>query len=281
MRVEHLSTYAADQLSATRRAHQAAQTSQTVAEIAAMEAEARVLAARSSKSLWRRALRVASADERAAQADRQAAGHQAVAAASEVERATIRVSQQSKGERGEQALVDALASTLSDDWIAFTGYQTKNGEADVALVGPDGVWVIEVKNRRVRLHVAGPDRWYYDKLSMSGRTQGQGEACDNGGRVWGKQASEAAGALWRWLDRQGHAVPVRTAVVLMDDMAEVVVHGEPGVDLVTARVPDLLVTMKVRSTPLAGDRRRTIESLIRRDHNHSMRLRAERAERRG
>ncbi len=69
------------------------------------------------------------------------------------------------------------------------------------------------------------------------------------------------------------------AVVLMDEMAEVVLHGEPGVDLVTARVPDLLVTLRVRSTPLAAAQRRSIESLIRRDHSHTERLRAERAER--
>lgn len=281
MRVEHLSTYAADQLTETRRAHHAAQTSQAEAEIAAMEAEARVQAARASKSLWRRALRMASAEERAAEADHQAAGRQAVEAASATEAATIRVSQRSKGERGEQALVAALAGALSDDWVAFTGYLTKKGEADLVLVGPDGVWVIEVKNRRVRLYVAGPDRWYFDKLSSSGRAQGQEQARDRGGRgrVWGQQASEAAGALWWWLDRQGQAVPVRTAVVLMDEMAEVVLHGEPGVDLVTARVPDLLVTLRVRSTPLAAAQRRSIESLIRRDHSHTERLRAERAER--
>ncbi|MEZ5406547.1 MAG: nuclease-related domain-containing protein [Acidimicrobiales bacterium] len=279
MRVEPLSTYAADQLSESRRAHHAAQSSQAEAEIAAMEAAARAEHARSSKPLWRRALRVASAEERAAQADQQAAGQRAAVAASQTELTTIRVSQRSKGERGEQALLAALAGALSDDWMAFTGYQTKRGEADLVLVGPDGVWVVEVKNRRVRLYVAGPDRWYVDKLSSSGRAQGQAEAHDAGGRVWGRQASEAAGALWRWLDRQGHAVPVRTAVVLMDDMAEVVLHGESGVDLVTARVPDLLVTIQVRSTPLAAAQCRAIESLIRRDHEHTMRKRAERAER--
>ncbi len=280
MRVEHLSTYAADQLSLSRRAHHAARSSQSEAEIAAMEAEARMLQARSSKSLWRRALRVSSAEERAAHSDHQAAGLQAELAASEAEHTTIRVSQQTKGERGEQALLAALAEALGDDWIAFTGYLTKKGEADLVLVGPDGVWVIEIKNRRVRLYVAGPDRWYYDKLSLSGRAQGQAAACDNGGRVWGRQASEAAGALWRWLDRQGHAVPVRAAVVLMDSMAEVVLQGESGVDLVTARASDLLVTIQVRSTPLAVSQRRTIESLIRKDHAHTVHQRAERAERR-
>ena len=282
MRVEPLSTYAADQLAASRRARQHAQASQAEAEIAAMEAEARVHQARSSKPLWRRALRVASTDERMAQTDHQAAGQRVVAAASETEQATIRVGQRSKGERGEQELVAALAGALSDEWIAFTGYLTKKGEADLVLVGPDGVWVIEVKTRRVRLYVAGPDHWHIDELSRSGRTQGRAEARDRGGqgRVWGRQAGEAAGSLWWWLDRKGHAVPVRTAVVLMDDMAEVVVQGESGVDLVTARVADLLVTIKVRSTPLTLAQRRIIESLIRTDHDHTVRQRAERPERR-
>lgn len=275
MRVEHLSTYATDQLLASRQAERAAHASQTAAELASLEAEARVARARSSKSVWRRLLGVASTEEKAARVDQQQAVHRAAQAAAETAQASIQVSQRSKGERGEQALLAALAQ-LGDDWIAFTGYQTKAGEADVVLVGPDGVWVIEVKTRRVRLTIAGPDRWYIDKLSASGRSQGQDVATDGGGRVWGRQASDAADALGRWLERQGHTVAIRSAVMLMDPMAEIVVHGDAGVDLVSARPPDLLVTVRIRATPLTADQRRAIEGLIRRDHAHTTKRRAER-----
>ena len=105
----------------------------------------------------------------------------------------LRTTQRSRGEEGEQRLEDAL-SHLSDDWIMFRSYQSKRGEADAVLVGPDGVWVIEVKNHRVRLTVDG-DQWHIDRLSTAGRPQGRQPATDRGGRPWGRQAGDAAQSL--------------------------------------------------------------------------------------
>jgi hypothetical protein len=46
-------------------------------------------------------------------------------------------------------------STLSNDWVLLRGYRNRRGETDPVLVGPAGVWAIEVKRRRVLLHAVG------------------------------------------------------------------------------------------------------------------------------
>lgn len=274
MRVERLSTYASDQLQASRRFQQSARNKQSMAEITRMETEANVAAARGSKSLWRKAFRVRSAAERAALADDDAARRQQADTTTAHSHAAVRVLQRSKGEEGEAALVAAL-SHLTHDWIMFCGYQSKGGEADAVLVGPDGVWVVEVKHRRVRLTVDGP-QWYYDQLSSKGRVYERRPAHDGGGRVWGRQASDAAAALGRWLARHHQTVPIRTAVVLTAPGAQIALCRNPGVDLVTTSPAQLEQAMRARATPLTPSSRRTIEDLIQRDHTHTEQVRQSR-----
>src|ERR1041384_8370166 len=49
--------------------------------------------------------------------------------------------------------VTAYLGVLSDEWTLLRGYANRRGELDHLLVGPRGVWAIEVKGRGIRVHV--------------------------------------------------------------------------------------------------------------------------------
>lgn len=275
MRVEELSTYGADQLNVSRRRTQDAEIERDLAAVSQMETAVQLDTARRSKSLLRRVFRRSTEDEQAAQADHEVASRRADRAGAAQEAASVRVRQRETGERGEERLSHAMTQRLSDEWIMFRGYMSKRGEADAVLVGPRGVWVVEVKTRRVRLFIDGED-WQYQKLSRAGRAYERGPAVDGGKRVWGRQASDAAASLGWWLDHNDRSAPTRTAVVLMATGAEVAECRTPGVDLVTVGPAELEKVM--RQAPLSIDllHQRDIEDLIRRDHAHSIAQRAKR-----
>lgn len=43
----------------------------------------------------------------------------------------------------------SVLSVLSNDWRLFRGYANRRGEVDLLLVGPQGIWAVEVKGRAV------------------------------------------------------------------------------------------------------------------------------------
>jgi hypothetical protein len=155
------------------------------------------------------------------------------------------------------------------------GYRNRRGETDHVLVGPAGVWAVEVKRRRVLLHAVG-DRWWYQRISAGGRGYESEWAVDGGGRNWSQQVGQIAHDLAVWLERQGHQVLVRTAVMLMHEQARLVECVEPGVDFVGTDPRQLLdAIIRWFPTPLDTETCRDIVRLIERDHNfHAKRRRA-------
>jgi hypothetical protein len=169
------------------------------------------------------------------------------------------------GVEGEK-VIPQLLSPISDRWKLFNGYRNRRGEIDHVLVGPKGLWAIEVKNRRIQLEVDGR-RWWLRKLDKMGNPVGdQAPAVDGGGRDWGRQVGEPGRALAERLASRGFQVPVRTAVVLVDGRARVTRCIDAGVDLVTHELQELIDAISSRPVPLDDGQRETIESLIREDH---------------
>ena len=275
MRVEQLSTYGADQIGKARRTTQTTRSEVDRAEIEFLESQARLTAARRSRPLFRRLFGLPSADERAAQAAHEQATRELHRAGAKRASAEARTRQREVGEWGEEQLTTGLSHWLSDEWLLFRSYLSKRGEADGVLVGPRGLWVVEVKTRRVALHINGDD-WHYDQLDRGGRPVRRARAVDAGGRTWGRQASDAAQALHWWLTRNDHHVPLRTAVVLMAPQARIASCVRPGVDLVAVGLDDL--ALRARSGPLSIEpsQQRDIERLVRRDHDHTLAQRARR-----
>lgn len=185
-----------------------------------------------------------------------------------------RLAQQSAGVVAEDRMTVALQS-LSDDWLLFRGYANHKGEVDHLLVGPAGVWAIEVKGRGVTVHVDG-DRWWYEKFDRYGNLVEQGALADRGGRSWGRQVTDIADTLQNFLHRQGVTVTVQTAVVVIHDRASL--GSARNLNAVVSVGTEYLMD-RIRREPVSLDASTCskIAQIIRRDHEfHATRRQARR-----
>jgi hypothetical protein len=266
MRIEYLSDHARDQLGIAQ---------QQVATSAADEAACRrlharavndVKTARRGRPLWKRILALPSGDERDARGRVMQAEQAIRQTTQDLGRGHHRVQQQAAGVQGEDALTWNLAR-LTDEWVMLRGYQNRRGEADHLLVGPLGVWAIEVKRRAVRVHIVG-DQWAYEKLDRWGNVVETGLATDRSGRSWAHQVTDVADDLAAWLRKNGHPVAVRTAVMLMHERAQIGRHEQLTVDLVANDADHLLAALSApgRVTALSPQECGAIVRLIERDH---------------
>lgn len=175
-----------------------------------------------------------------------------------------RRAQQASGIGGEEAMTAALG-VLSDEWVLFRGYANRRGEVDHLLVGPGGVWAIEVKVRGVQIHVAG-DQWRYEKFDRYGNRVEQGVLADRRGRSWGRQVADVAGELEAFLASRGQDVNVRSAVVVLHDRAEVGSCRDLRVDLLCVGSDCLLEGVGTAWGQLPRPDREAVARLVRRDH---------------
>lgn len=84
----------------------------------------------------------------------------AVGLATLMSRHLRRVRTFTQGRRGEDATVEVLRTALDARWTLFRNLQLpgRKDDLDVVLVGPGGVWVLEIKAYRVQLRVQA-GRW--------------------------------------------------------------------------------------------------------------------------
>jgi hypothetical protein len=274
MRVEELSDHAGDQRRATNRQRNLTLADRDGWEIRREEAHAEWEAARRAQPLWRRALRAPSSEVRAALERVTEAAVQATHADGLSRALVDREQSQTAGVEGERKLEIELAS-LSDDWLMLRGYRNRRGETDCVLVGPGGVWAVEVKNRNAVLRVIDDD-WSFEKLDSRGRVVNAGPATDGSGRTWARQVADVAEDLGRWLDRNGHAIEVHTAVMLVHHKARIAQCLRPGVDLVATEIAKLRDQLTRPGAVLSAAERNAIGDLIRRDHRHYEEIRRRR-----
>jgi len=100
------------------------------------------------------------------------------------------------GIAGEQLVAAELGRALADDWTLLRGYRNRRGEIDHLLVGPGGLFAIEVKNINATVYVDG-DRWRADKYDNYGNLVEQRPIADRRGRSPSEQLNEPAGELER------------------------------------------------------------------------------------
>ena len=118
------------------------------------------------------------------------------------------------GFSGEQHAATHWANLLDDRWTLISGYLSRRGEVDQILVGPGGVFAIEIKNLNGVIHCDG-DRWWRDKYDRYGNLVREGELIeDRAGRSPSVQLNEVADALEAELKRRGLAVGVTRAIAL-------------------------------------------------------------------
>jgi hypothetical protein len=187
-----------------------------------------------------------------------------------------RRAQQAAGIAAEDQMTAAL-SALSDDWILFRGYANGGGEVDHLLVGPGGVWAIEVKMRAVRVKVDG-DAWTYEKFDRYGNLVEEGVLEDRGGRSWGRQVSDIAQALERTLHRAERPLDVQTAVVVLNERAQLGSHRDLRVDLLSIGWGPVLQRLRAAPPLLNAPGRVAVAKVVRADHAvHAARREARRS----
>lgn len=274
MRVEFLSDHVGTLLDEAKQQRRTVLDDEAAGWTGLYEAGAALESARRQKPLWRRALSLSSAEEKSASELLQQAQRQIDQSGARRQVADQQFQRTAAGARAENNLAAGLSS-LSDQWILLRGYKNRGGETDSVLLGPKGLWAVEVKSSRGCLSVDG-DRWTLEKLDKRGRVVEQKPAQDNGGRSWGRQVTEVAQGLAAWLDRNRCEVRVHTAVLVLNERATIGRCHQPGVDLIGTRPEHLLKAVDDRGAPIGSDQREKILELIRRDHRHHNTRRAKR-----
>lgn len=169
------------------------------------------------------------------------------------------------GRNGERRVARELGEVLDDEWTLFRGYRNARGEIDGVLVGPRGVFAIEVKERSVRVFIHG-DSWTAEKINKYGKPYGgRFRFRDGGGRSPARQVTEPANALSGWLRRNKQEIRVTPVVLLSHSSARIGSISQPTVR-VESSVGRLLEFIEGVRGSLDAKKRADIERLVRRDH---------------
>jgi hypothetical protein len=176
------------------------------------------------------------------------------------------------GIAGEQLVATELGRALDDDWTLLRGYRNRRGEIDQLLLGPRGLFAIEVKNLNATVHVDG-DRWRADKYDNYGNLVEQRPVADRMGRSPSAQLNEPADDLERFLAERGQPAGIQRVVVLAHRRSALGRVSNPTV-LALASPGDLLTLIGNSAGRLDRGQRAAITALIRRDHEfHGQRRR--------
>jgi len=176
------------------------------------------------------------------------------------------------GIAGEQLVATELGRALDDDWTLLRGYRNRRGEIDQLLLGPRGLFAVEVKNLNATVHVDG-DRWRADKYDNYGNLVEQRPVADRMGRSPSVQLNEPADDLERFLAERGQPTGIQRVVVLAHRRSALGRIRNPTVLALTSP-GDLLTLIGNSAGRLDRGQRAAIAALIRRDHEfHGQRRR--------
>ena len=176
------------------------------------------------------------------------------------------------GIAGEQLVAVELGRALDDDWTLLRGYRNRRGEIDHLLLGPRGLFAIEVKNLNATVYVDG-DRWRADKYDNYGNLVEQRPIADRRGRSPSVQLNEPADDLERFLRERGQPVQVQRVVILAHRRSRLGAVRNPAV-LVGTSAGDVLALIGNPADRLSPGQRAEIQRLIQHDHEfHGQRRR--------
>jgi len=175
------------------------------------------------------------------------------------------------GIAGEQLVATDLGRALGDDWTLLRGYRNRRGEIDHLLLGPRGLFAIEVKNLNATVHIDG-DRWRADKYDNYGNLVEQRMIADRRGRSPSEQLNEPAAELERFLHDRGQPVTVQRIVVLTHRRSRLGPHRNATVRVGTS-AGDVLDLVRSSDDELGAQQQAEIQRLVRRDHDFNQRRR--------
>jgi hypothetical protein len=179
------------------------------------------------------------------------------------------------GIAGEQLVAVELGRALTDDWTLLHGYHNRRGEIDHLLVGPKGLFAIEVKNLNATVYVDG-DRWRADKYDNYGNLVEQRPIEDRKGRSPSEQLNESAAELERFLHQRGHRIQTQRVVVLTHRRSRLAPGSRPTVNVATT-VTQVLGLLNASDHRLDERERAELQRLIQRDHDFNEKARRPRS----
>jgi hypothetical protein len=170
------------------------------------------------------------------------------------------------GGEGEAGVAQFLSRQLDDEWTLVCGYANARGEIDQVLIGPRGVFAIEIKHVNLRVRVAG-DSWSGDKYDNYGNLREAGKIiADKRGRSPARQINESADKMVEFLRKSMPGITCHRLVVLSHPKAAL----ESASD--TTALPIVLsqwnldrTIFKVPTSLDAAERSKLID-LLKRDH---------------
>src|SRR5271165_191810 len=167
---------------------------------------------------------------------------------------------------GEQLVATELGQVLGDEWILFHGYRNRRGEIDHLLLGPRGLFAIEVKHRNATVYIDG-DEWRYDKFDHWGNQVEQGRIEDRTGRSPSVQLNEPANELEQFLQTRGQPVLITRVVILNHPRSKIGRYRDLTVGVGTS-TDYILALVNDSSAELPKSRRTQLAQLIERDHRY-------------
>jgi hypothetical protein len=170
------------------------------------------------------------------------------------------------GIKGEREVADVLRRALGDEWVLIKGYRNRRGEIDYLLLGPGGMFAIEVKYVNGTFAVTR-ERWRYVRYDRYGNQVGEGLLQDARRRPPNVQLAEPLDLLERFLASRGHSVRMRPVVLLNHPRAKVTrCDQDVGAEVLTstAQLRDLARAAQVQ---VAARKLAEIERLVVRDHH--------------
>jgi hypothetical protein len=170
------------------------------------------------------------------------------------------------GVHGERLAAAGLGRALSDEWTLLRGYRNRRGEIDLILVGPRGLFAIEVKYYNGTVGCDG-DHWWVDRYDRAGQRRGREDMTDARGRSPSTQLTEPAAVLAQFLRSRGHQVPVRPVVLLTHASARFGHCARPTVGL-AASVPELLALVRAAPADVPAAEVTRLADRVRGDHQH-------------
>ncbi|HST06321.1 MAG TPA: nuclease-related domain-containing protein [Chloroflexia bacterium] len=167
------------------------------------------------------------------------------------------------GREGEEAVLEVLRANLDNRWSVFRSLvlsgrdKAKGGDTDIILVGPSGVWVLEVKSHKSTLRVSD-GRWQYQT-----------------GKHWrplrpdpSMQAKGNAASVNDHLKRHGIAKQWVEPVVVLTQPQPVTNFADPSTAIwlqydMTSKIRDLNSGVTVTGTPLDDASCKRVTSILR------------------
>jgi hypothetical protein len=169
------------------------------------------------------------------------------------------------GAEGEREVADVLNRALGRDWILFKGYRNARGEIDYLILGPAGLFAVEVKYVNGTFRIT-PSRWTYVKIDKYGIAHEEHVLADAGDRPPHRQLGDPARQLAEFLARRGHPVRVQPVVLLNHPRARIAYLDENlGVPVLTS-TRQLAALVLAAGGSLGASERAEIAALVERDH---------------